>query len=180
MRLRRQRVMSTGDLLLTSAVAGVCATQVLDALSTALYRRESAKERANEDAARGYMHAYEVAVARTTRALGIALDRRQIATWGWRAHKAFGLLGGLSSVALPRRYPRLGAGLGLAAGVAFFLGIDELLLPLLRLTPGPRRFSWKVHARGAASHVAYGVAAEAATRAIEGIAVHNGMRRRWT
>ena len=43
-------------------------------------------------------------------------------------------------------------------------------MPLLRWTPGPRAFSWKVHARGAASHLAYGVAAEVAARIIDRVA----------
>jgi len=45
--------------------------------------------------------------------------------------------------------------------------VDELMMPLSRLTPGPRAFSWKVHARGAAAHLAYGVAAETAARLLE-------------
>jgi hypothetical protein len=59
------------------------------------------------------------------------------------------------------------AGRGLAFGAAFFLIVDELLTLLLKLSPGPRAFSWKVHARGAASHAAYGLAAEAAARLVQ-------------
>jgi uncharacterized membrane protein YagU involved in acid resistance len=66
-----------------------------------------------------------------------------------------------------RRNPRIGAGMGLLFGAAFFLFGDEILVPLMRWTPGPRAFSWKVHARGAAAHVAYGVAAEAMARVLD-------------
>jgi uncharacterized membrane protein YagU involved in acid resistance len=82
-------------------------------------------------------------------------------------HKAFGLLGGLQYVAMRRRNPRIGAGMGLLFGAAFFLFGDEILVSLMRWTPGPRAFSWKVHARGAAAHVAYGVAAEAMARVLD-------------
>jgi len=41
------------------------------------------------------------------------------------------------------------------------------MMPLLRLTPGPLAFSWKVHARGAAAHLAYGVGAEATARLLD-------------
>ena len=62
------------------------------------------------------------------------------------------------------RLPAARGGRGLVFGTAFFALVDELLVPALRLTPGPRAFSWRVHARGAASHLAYGVAAESAAR----------------
>jgi hypothetical protein len=80
---------------------------------------------------------------------------------------AIGVLGGISYVALRRRWPRVGRWGGLAFGATFFAIADELMMPLLRLTPGPRRFSWKVHARRAIAHVLYGVAAEMAARVLE-------------
>ena len=79
----------------------------------------------------------------------------------------FGLLGGPAYLALRRRFPALRWGCGLGFGAVFFLAVDELLVPLTGLTPGPRAFSWKVHARGAAAHLAYGVAAEGAARLLD-------------
>jgi uncharacterized membrane protein YagU involved in acid resistance len=100
------------------------------------------------------------------RAAGRRLDRRQVARWGWLFHKTFGLLGGIGYLALRRRFPKIGAAYGLPFGTAFFLLVDEILVPALRLTPGPRAFSWKVHGRGAVSHIAYGVAAERAAKLV--------------
>ncbi len=148
-------------------VVGLCATQALDWLSIALYRAESRKTRAKENAARGNRHAYERAIEMTADRLGLRLSDRQIGTWGWRFHKVFGLAGGPAYLALRRRFPSVRWGCGLAFGAAFFLVVDELLVPLARLTPGPRAFSWKVHARGAAAHLAYGVAAEATARLLD-------------
>ena len=95
---------------------------------------------------------------------GANLSDRQIGRWGWRFHKVFGLLGGPAYLALRRRFPAMRWGGGLAFGALFFLVVDELMVPLAGLTPGPRAFSWKVHARGAAAHLAYGVAAEMSAR----------------
>jgi hypothetical protein len=149
-------------------IVGVCATQALDWVGIWLYDGESRRLRRAEDRARGGRHAYEVAVVGRGRALGRPLTRPQQVKWGWRFHKLFGLLGGVGYLALRRAFPRLAWGRGIGFGTAFFVIGDELLVPLLRLTPGPRAFSWKVHARGALAHLAYGVAAETTARLLDG------------
>lgn len=164
---RRTPELSLPAVLAEGVLVGLCATQALDWLSIVLYENEDRATRAQEDAARGGHHAYEVAVAKLASGFGVSLDEAGVRRWGWRFHKMFGVLGGLGYVAMRRRFPKIGIGMGLLFGAAFFLVGDELLVPLAGLTPGPRAFPWKVHARGAASHVAYGVAAEAAARAIE-------------
>lgn len=42
-------------------------------------------------------------------------------------------------------------------GLGFFLAVDELMNPLLGLTPAPQAFPWQAHARGLAGHVVFGV-----------------------
>jgi hypothetical protein len=153
--------------LLRGLVVGLCATTALDWVSMALYAAESGRTRWRENAVRGHRHAYERAVERTALQLGHRLTDLQVATWGWRFHKTFGLLGGPAYLALRRRFPALRWGSGLVFGTAFFLVVDELLMPVTRLTPGPLAFNWKVHARGAAAHLAYGVAAETAARLMD-------------
>jgi putative membrane protein len=148
-------------------LVGWAATRALDAVSTAIYENEDFRTRIAEDRVRGNKHAYERAVEQIAGFAGKSLSRRQRKVYGWRFHKAFGLLGGVQYVAMRRRNPRIGAGMGLLFGAAFFLFGDEILVPLMRWTPGPRAFSWKVHARGAAAHVAYGVAAEAMARVLD-------------
>ncbi len=153
--------------LLRGLVVGLCATQALDWVSIALYEGQSRRARRRENAVRGQRHAYERAVEMTAQRLGTRLSERQIATWGWRFHKVFGVLGGPAYLALRRAFPGLRRGGGLLFGTAFFLVVDELMVPLARLTPGPLSFGWKVHARGAAAHLAYGVAAEATARLLD-------------
>lgn len=153
--------------LLKGIIIGGAATQALDLVSERIYRGEGRWLRFRENAARGFLHAYERAVSNMASAAGVSLTRRQRQRYGWAFHKLFGAVGGLGYAALRQRYPRIGTGRGALFGVAFFALADELLMPVLGLTPGPTRFSWKVHARGAAAHVAYGVAAELAARVLD-------------
>ena len=156
-----------GASLLQGVLVGVAATQALDWLSIALYESEDDETRVTEDTARGHRHAYEVAMDRMARGLGLALSEDELRRWAWRFHKVFGVAGGIGYVALRKRSRAVSACVGTLFGSAFFLVVDELLVPATGLTPGPRAFPWKTHARGAASHVAYGVAAELAARALE-------------
>jgi len=156
-----------GTGLAKGLLVGLCATQALDWVSILIYEGEARATRAAEDRARGYRHAYEVAVARLASYAGKRLTEDQVTRWAWRFHKTFGVLSGVAYLKLRRAFPRLQRGCGLAFGAAFFLIGDELMIPLLRLTPGPLAFSWKVHARGAAAHLAYGVAAEATARLLD-------------
>lgn len=152
---------------LRGLIVGLCATQALDWISILLYDNEDRRTRAAEDRARRHRHAYEAALERIAARGGWRLSRAQRRVWGWRFHKLFGIAGGIGYLTLRRLLPSLRWGRGLGFGTAFFLIGDELLVPAFGLTPGPRAFSWKVHARGAAAHLAYGLAAEGAARLLE-------------
>lgn len=153
--------------ILGGVLVGVAATQALDWLSIALYEGEDEETREIEDAARGHHHAYEVAMDRLAQKLGLTLSDEALRRWAWRVHKAFGVMGGMGYAAMRKQAPAVAAGAGTAFGAAFFLLVDELLVPGFGLTPGPESFPWKTHARGAVSHLAYGVAAELTARALE-------------
>lgn len=151
-------------------LVGAAASAALDLVSIAIYENEDRRTFLAENRARRGKHAYERGVEKIAGAAGKRLSRKERKFYGWKLHQVTGLLTGLQYVALRRKNPRIGLGMGLLFGIGFFLGVDELLMPLLGWTPGPRAFSWKVHARGAAAHIAYGVAAEAAARVIERVA----------
>ncbi len=157
----------TRSLLTKGLIAGLAGTQALDAVSTWLYKAESPLDRFRENRSRGFLHAYERAVDRIASRFGKRLSRGEKKAWGWRFHKAFGLAGGLLYVVLRRRFPAIARGNGLLFGAAFFLLVDELLMPATGLTPGPQAFDAKVHGRGAVAHIAWGVAAESALRFYE-------------
>ena len=153
--------------LVQGAVVGYCASQALDQLGIFLYENESRATREAEDRARGGRHVYEVAVSQLAEKFGRKLTRREEQEYGWRFHQVFGLLTGVGYVAARKRFSWLGLGRGVLAGTLFFLIVDELMMPLMRWSPGPRAFDWKVHGRGAVTHLAYGIAAESAYRALE-------------
>lgn len=156
-----------GSAPVKGTLIGLAAGGALDLVSTAIYEREDRATWLAENLARKGRPVYEVAVDQFARAAGRRLTRSQRRVWGWRFHQAFGVLGGVGYAVLRRRHPRIGAGMGLLFGAAFFLLGDEVLMPLAGWSPGPRAFSWKVHARGAVSHLAYGVAAEATARVLD-------------
>lgn len=76
---------------------------------------------------------------------------------GVRRHTSSGVSLHMKYAVLRRRWPASAATLGLPFGVGFFLTVDELMNPLLRLTPRPQAFPWQTHARGPAGHVVFGV-----------------------
>ena len=154
----------TPSTVIGGLLIGYLATQALDLVSTAIYEREDQKTYDEENAARGGHHAYENGIQQMAKGLGRDLNENQIRNYGWRFHRAFGIFGGIQYALLRRKFPSLGKGYGLLYGLGFFLLADEYLMPAMQLTPGPTRFSWKVHARGLAAHVAYGVTAELAAR----------------
>jgi uncharacterized membrane protein YagU involved in acid resistance len=71
---------------------------------------------------------------------------------------------------LRRRWPATAAGFGLPFGVGLFLTVDELMNPLLGLTPAPPAFPWQTHARGLAGHVVFGVANHLVLRGLDRVA----------
>jgi hypothetical protein len=155
-------------LLIKGLVVGYTATQALDKISIYLYDKEGQAARDKENAVRRGLHAYERAIKNQFEFLGIKLTRQEIKKWGWRFHRTFGILSGVGYLALRKKYPKLGAAMGLGFGTAFFILVDEVMLPALKLTPGPQAFDLKVHGRGAAAHIGYGIAAEGAARLVDG------------
>lgn len=161
--------MAIGQTVARGIGTGFLATQALDLVSIWLYENLDWKTREHEDTARSGRQAYEVAVDKIARGLGYSLSEDQLKFWGWKFHRAFGLLGGLQYLLLRRKFPQIGRGLGLGYGIAFFLVADQFLIYLLKLTPGPTQFPFRTHARGAIAHIAYGVVAELAARSYERI-----------
>jgi hypothetical protein len=146
--------------LLKGILVGAAATEALDRMSIILYEIENEKTRNKEDEAREDLHAYERAVDLISKRLGMPLQRKDLMVWGWRLHKSFGYLGGVSYLSLRKYIPFLRRGKGLAFGLAFFILGDEILVPSLGLTPWASSFPWQTHMRGFLSHLAYGFAAE--------------------
>jgi hypothetical protein len=151
----RDRIVIT---LIAGAAAGAAATWVMGKVTTWLYDNESIGARQLEDAARGGTTAYGAAAAKLAEASGVEITAEQRDTAGAGLHWALGVAGGAGYALARKRWPEVAAMYGVAFGLGFFLVFDELLNPVLGLTPGPAAFPWQAHARGLAGHLAYGVA----------------------
>ena len=144
--------------LIAGAAAGAAATWVMGRVTAWLYERESVGARELEDAARGGKTAYATAAERIADAADVDITDEQRDTAGSVIHWALGIAGGAAYGVARKRWPELAALYGVGFGLAFFLVFDEVLNPVLGLTPGPMHFPWQAHARGLAGHLAYGVA----------------------
>ena len=81
-------------------------------------------------------------------------------------HYAFGTATGGLYGALAEVSPQVTVGAGLPFGAAFWLIADEVSVPLLGLSKGPTEYPVSTHVYALASHLVYGVTAEASRRAL--------------
>ncbi|HEV7254430.1 MAG TPA: DUF1440 domain-containing protein [Mesorhizobium sp.] len=152
--------------LAKGAVAGTIATFVLDRVDWFLHDLEPEEARRRTWAVRpeGKDPAHVIA-SRASEALGgEPLPQDHLA--GHLTHYAIGIAPVLAYAALRERFPAVTAGRGLAFGLAISLLEDETLNPALGLSAGPRAYPWQAHARGLASHLVYGLVAEAVLGAL--------------
>jgi hypothetical protein len=156
--------------LLKGAVAGALATRVMNWTTTRLYEREPEAVQKRENEARGGQGAYVNAAEVLARTAGWELRDEAKGRGGTAIHWTTGVIAGMKYAVFRRRWPVAAAGFGLPFGAAFFLVVDELMNPLLGLTPGPAEFPWQTHARGLGGHLAFGATNEAALRALDRIA----------
>jgi hypothetical protein len=154
--------------LVKGAVAGALATYAMGRTTTWLYERESKTVRQREDGARGGESAYVSAAAMLARSAGVELGDEARQRAGTAIHWATGIIAGMKYAAIRRSWPAVSAGFGLAYGTAFFVVMDEIMNPVLGLTPGPAAFPLETHARGFAGHLVFGATTEAALRALDG------------
>jgi|SoiMethySBSTD1v2_1073268.scaffolds.fasta_scaffold1581967_1 uncharacterized protein DUF1440 len=146
--------------LLKGAVAGAAATWVMGQVTTWLYDRENAAARAREDRARDGKTAYGVAAEKAAEAAQLEISGETEQQAGRAIHWALGITAGAVYGVLRKRWPATARLKGLPFGTGFFLVFDELLNPVLGLTPGPAEFPWQAHARGLGGHLTFGVVSE--------------------
>lgn len=152
--------------IVKGAVAGAAATWVMSAVSQFLYEREDPEAVEAEREARGGESAYATAAGRAGQLVGLRPDPEQRRNAGAALHWGLGVGGGVAYALFRPLLPGVGAGRGLSFGGAFFALVDEYALPALDVAPGFAAFPWETHARGLASHLAYGVTAEAVLQAL--------------
>jgi XapX domain-containing protein len=159
--------MSTTQILiviLAGAAAGALATWLMTQVTTLMYNRESSGVREREDRVRGDRTSYEVAAEKTAAIFGHTLDESERGRWGSIIHWSLGIAAGVVYALVRIQLPNPNLLHGLAFGLLFWLVIDEFLVYLFRLTPGPLKFPWQAHARGLVGHLVFGAAAELTLR----------------
>lgn len=156
--------------LVKGAIAGAAATWLMNQATTWMYEREDEQAKQREKAARGDRSAYETAAERAAGAAGVELPEEQRGQAGSAIHWATGIAGGAAYAVLRRRWPSTAAAAGLPFGAGFFLLVDELMNPLLGLTPGPQAFPWQAHARGLGGHLVFGAANELVLEGLDRVA----------
>lgn len=152
------------------ALAGAAATWVMGQVTGYLYDHEAKEARRQEDEAREGKTAYGVAAEKAAEAVGQELSEEQRKQVGSAIHWGLGAGAGAVYGALRIRLPGADLGNGLLFGAAFWALIDEGANVALGLTLGPTEFPWQTHARGLAGHLVFGVAADAALRALDRVA----------
>lgn len=100
----------------------------------------------------------------------VELPEEQRRRAGPAIHWATGITAGALYAVMRKRWPALKSARGVPFGVGFFLTVDELLNPVLGLTPGPRVFPWQTHARGLGGHMVFGLATEAMLEGLDRVA----------
>ena len=89
-------------------------------------------------------------------------DEKKIA--GPAVHYAVGATGGLVYGVAAELAPEITEGVGLPYGAAFWLVVDEGLVPLLGFAKGPGEYPLSAHAYALASHLVFGATAEGGRR----------------
>lgn len=89
-------------------------------------------------------------------------------------HYTHGLLAGGVYGALRAGADDLDLPGGLAFGAAVWLAADEVMVPLLGLSPGPTAYPPAQHAHRLGAHLAYGAATAAATQTVYRLVDHGG------
>jgi hypothetical protein len=108
----------------------------------------------------------KLASAISENVFGHELDKNEKETAGAVVHYAFGAaMGGVYGIAAEVA-PEVSAGLGVPFGAVFWLAADEVTVPLLGLAKPPTEYPLSTHAYALASHLVYGLTAEAVRRAV--------------
>jgi hypothetical protein len=136
--------------LLKGAVAGAVATFVMGKVTGYMYQHEDPDTRRRQDEARAGRTSSEAAVE--------------------TAHWMLGIGAGAAYAVVRRRLPFFGSAGGAALGTAFWAVLDEGIVPVLGLTPGPRGFPWQAHARGLVGQLTFGTVTDGTLRLLDRVA----------
>ncbi|HKF51028.1 MAG TPA: DUF1440 domain-containing protein [Candidatus Acidoferrales bacterium] len=98
--------------------------------------------------------------------LGRRLTREEQQKAGPIVHYAFASVVGSAYGAAAEHAPAVKKAAGVPFGAALFLGADEIALPVLKLSRGPREYPISAHIYGLSSHIVYGLTIELVRRGV--------------
>ncbi|HUQ31778.1 MAG TPA: DUF1440 domain-containing protein [Pyrinomonadaceae bacterium] len=108
----------------------------------------------------------KIAVAISENVFGHEMDKDEKEAAGAVVHYAFGAaMGGVYGIAVEVA-PEASAAFGIPFGAVFWLAADEVAVPLLGLAKPPSEYPLTTHAYSLASHLVYGLTAEAVRRVV--------------
>jgi uncharacterized membrane protein YagU involved in acid resistance len=149
-----------GSILLDVAfglVAGAAATFVMDKVSGYLYEFEDKKTRKYEETLRDNEYPPEVLAEKISETIaGVELNKEQKQKYGNIVHWGYGIMWGGIYGGLNGRVPLVDVANGLGFGTGMWLIGDEMMTPLMGLSPSSTEFPWQNHARAFVNHLAYG------------------------
>lgn len=103
-------------------------------------------------------------LARSVLGRGLTRDEKQKA--GPIVHYAFASAVGSAYGATAEYAPNVKKFSGVPFGAALFIGADEVALPVLKLSRGPREYPLSTHLYGLSSHLVYGLTIELVRRGV--------------
>jgi hypothetical protein len=144
--------------LAAGAIGGLAASWIMGYVHAALGAQQ--QQAGGEDAT------VKTAAAIAENVFHTHLPEQKKKTAGSVVHYAYGTaLGALYGMAA-EEVPAARWGEGALFGTAVWFGSDEIAVPALKLSKGPREYPLKVHAGALASHIVYGVTTELVRRGL--------------
>lgn len=172
---RNKRTPSIGKGLLVGLIAGLAASWTMNRFQDVWVRvappddsPEKETDHGNEESETPDDATVKAASAVTEGLFNHELTPAEKKIAGPAVHYAVGAAGGMVYGIASEFMPQVTKGLGLPYGTAFWLVVDETIVPLLRLSKGPTKYPLSTHAYALASHLVFGATAEGVRRMFRG------------
>jgi len=147
---------------LAGMAGGLVASYVMNLFQAGLSKLKSKNETRQDGQGSNEEPATEKAARKISESvLGRTLREEQKGPSGSLVHYAFGTAAGGVYGALAEKMPLARAGFGVLFGSALWFLSDEVAVPMLGLSKGPKQYPFSTHASALASHLVYGAATEA-------------------
>lgn len=156
--------------LVRAVWAGAAATWAMDRVTQFIMDRQDMMTVLREKMARVEgLDASHALANRAARRLGISWRLGQPHPAGVGTHYSVGMLISAVYDILRQRVEFAGRSRGLLLGLAAFLVIDEGLKPLIGAASSPGSYPLQTHLRGLAGYLVFGISADTALRALDGV-----------